>query len=237
MSVVLRQSAIPLDGRTGFDRWPKLLALGALVFLPVPTLTASGLAVPIPSLVYQVAAGLASRTQEVVVGLPGFDAVVGDAQEESHAGVITRSAAEVAAQTGSVAASAPGKPIEKGRPGKPDVSGDGSHGGSKPGGNKPPVAPGAAAGAGAGGTTDGDSSQAAANGSPAAQPPAPPPPPPPPPPPAAPQPPPPPPPPAGGLPITVPKVPALPPPPVIPPPPIHVPVVPPPSIPPPPILH
>jgi len=48
------------------DGWQKLLALGALVFLPVPALTATGRAVPIPSLVYQVAGGLAAQSQEIV---------------------------------------------------------------------------------------------------------------------------------------------------------------------------
>ena len=127
---MLRQGALTIDARTVVEGWQKLVLLGALVFLPVPVLTASGLAVPIPSLVYQVASGLATRTQAIVVQLPGFQAVVADEGGESHEGVIRRSAAEL---------SAPGTAIDL-RPVGSGGSETGSNRGSRPGAKDSPVA-------------------------------------------------------------------------------------------------
>ena len=73
--------------------WHKLVLLTMLVFVPVPTLTASGLAVPLPSVVYRVAVGLAARTQEAVGKLPGFEPAVDESKDAVRAGVIRRSAA------------------------------------------------------------------------------------------------------------------------------------------------
>lgn len=224
---MLRQGALILDARTVVDGWQKLLLLGALVFLPVPVLTASGLAVPIPSLVYQVASGLATQTQAIVVQLPGFDAVVADEGGAAREGVIRLSAAEL---------SVPRTTIDLG-----PVENAGSQNGSRPGSKKSPVAAGDDApardqGSPAGTTPDGDSTTGATSGEastgtpagvippePGAPPPPPPPPPPqpqtPPPPPANPPPPP--------LPITPPKI-ELPP---LLPPPIQIPLPPPPKLP------
>jgi hypothetical protein len=214
--LVLRQAALTLDARTGGDSWRKLVLLGALVFLPVPALTASGLAVPIPSIVYQVAAGLAARTQEIVVRLPGFDAVVGDERGESHEGVIRRTAAEL---------SASGTAIDVHSVAATGGTKSGSHGGSKPGAKESPVAAGGDASTGHQGSEAGTAAGDDATGTPigvVAPPPSssrPPPPPPPPPTPPPPPPPPvtrpPPPPSLVELPVTPPtiEVPPLPPPP------------------------
>ena len=201
---MLRQGALTLDARIGVDGWQKLVLLGALVFLPVPVLTASGLAVPIPSLVYQVASGLATRTQAIVVQLPGFEAVVADEGTKAREGLIRRSAAELPAATPATAID--GSPVES------DGSKNGSKNGSRPGSKKSPVvvggdAPARDQGSPAGTTPDGGSTGTPAGGIPPE--PGAPPPPPPPPPPAPPPPPPQPPPP-----------PAIPPPPALPVPPL-----------------
>jgi hypothetical protein len=118
--------------------------------------------VPIPSLVYQVAAGLATHTQAIVVQLPGFDAVVADDSGESHQGVIRRSAAELSAAGTSIDL----RPVSNGG------SETGSNRGSRPGAKDSPVAGGDNASAGdkgsATGTTTGEGSTAgstAENGS------------------------------------------------------------------------
>jgi hypothetical protein len=85
--------------------WKRLVLTGLVVSLPVPALAASGLAVPLPSIVYRVAVGVAERTQAVAVGLPGFEAVVpGTAREVRH-GAIRLSADEL--QTASAPAAKP----------------------------------------------------------------------------------------------------------------------------------
>lgn len=213
---MLRQGALTIDARTVVEGWQKLVLLGALVFLPVPVLTAIGLAVPIPSLVYQVASGLATRTQAIVVQLPGFQAIVADEGGESHEGVIRRSAAEL---------SAPGTAIDL-RPvgsGGPET---GSNRGSRPGAKDSPVAVGDDTPAGDQGPTVETRPGEGSTGTPAVVVPTRPDPPPPPPPPPANQPPPPVLPPVE-LPITPPKI-EIPP---LPPPPIRIPLPPPPKIP------
>ena len=131
---MLRQSTITLDARSVLDGWQKLLALGALVFLPVPALTATGLAVPIPSLVYRVAAGLAAQSQEIVGGLPGFHAVVANSPRRTRKGVIRLSAAERVEETAStqattVSADTPGTSVG----GTDKASGGGAHKVAQPG--------------------------------------------------------------------------------------------------------
>jgi hypothetical protein len=77
--------------------WQRLLLTSLIVCLPVPMLAASGLAVPLPSIVYRVAVGVAERTQEVAVGVPGFDAVVAEATETPPRGTIKLAPQELAA--------------------------------------------------------------------------------------------------------------------------------------------
>jgi hypothetical protein len=138
---VLRQSTITLDARSVLDGWQKLLALGALVFLPVPALTATGLAVPIPSLVYRVAAGLAAQSQEIVGGLPGFHAVVADSPRQSRKGVIRLSAAERVEETASAQATTPSAEAPATSAGGTDkASGGGAHKVSQPGHATAPAA-------------------------------------------------------------------------------------------------
>jgi hypothetical protein len=97
----MRDSA--LDSRIGSADWPslpgwqRLLLTSLIVCLPVPMLAASGLAVPLPPIVYRVAVGLAERTQAVAVGVPGFEAVIAEATETPRGGVIRLSAQERAA--------------------------------------------------------------------------------------------------------------------------------------------
>src|SRR5688500_12327640 len=97
----MRDSA--LDSRIGSADWPslpgwqRLLLTSLIVCLPVPMLAASGLAVPLPPIVYRVAVGLAERTQAVAVGVPGFEAVVAETTETPRHGLIRLSAQERAA--------------------------------------------------------------------------------------------------------------------------------------------
>lgn len=99
----MRDSALTLNWRNGSADWPslpgwqRLLLTTLIVCLPVPMLAASGLAVPLPSVVYRVAVGLAERTQAVAVGVPGFEAVVAETTETPRRGVIRLSTQERAA--------------------------------------------------------------------------------------------------------------------------------------------
>jgi hypothetical protein len=77
--------------------WQRLFVTTLIVCLPVPMLAASGLAVPLPSVVYRVAVGLAERTQAVAVAVPGFEAVVAETTETPRHGLIRLSAQERAA--------------------------------------------------------------------------------------------------------------------------------------------
>jgi hypothetical protein len=96
-------SALTLHSRNGSADWPalpgwqRLFLTTLIVCLPVPMLAASGLAVPLPSVVYRVAVGLAERTQAVAVGVPGFEAVVAETTETPRHGMIRLSAQERAA--------------------------------------------------------------------------------------------------------------------------------------------
>ena len=99
----MRNSALTLDSRNGSADWPslpgwqRLFLTTLIVCLPVPMLAASGLAVPLPSVVYRVAVGLAERTQAVAVSVPGFEAVVAETTETPRHGLIRLSAHERAA--------------------------------------------------------------------------------------------------------------------------------------------
>ena len=105
-------SALTLASRNGFADWPslpgwqRLFLTTLIVCLPVPMLAASGLAVPLPSVVYRVAVGVAERTQAVAVGVPGFEAVVAETTETARHGVIRLSAQERAATASASGASA-----------------------------------------------------------------------------------------------------------------------------------
>jgi hypothetical protein len=77
--------------------WKRLALMGVMVCLPIPMLAASGLAVPLPSVVYRVAVGVAERTQAVAVRVPGFEAVVAETKHVARRGTIRLSAEEIAA--------------------------------------------------------------------------------------------------------------------------------------------
>jgi hypothetical protein len=74
----------------------RLALMGLMVCLPIPLLAASGLAVPLPSVVYRVAVGVAERTQAVAVRVPGFEAVVTETKQVARRGTIRFSAEELA---------------------------------------------------------------------------------------------------------------------------------------------
>jgi hypothetical protein len=71
------------------------LALGLIVCLPVPVLAGSGLAIPLPSVVYRVAVAFAERSHEIAVRIPGLGAFVDESSEGLRAGTIRLSAAEL----------------------------------------------------------------------------------------------------------------------------------------------
>ncbi|MGH3071598.1 MAG: hypothetical protein ACRDNB_04910, partial [Gaiellaceae bacterium] len=78
------------------------VALAVLICLPLPTLAASGLTIPLPSVIYRIAVGLAEHTRAVVViDIPGLGAVTADAPEVPRRGAIKLNAAEVAAMAAS----------------------------------------------------------------------------------------------------------------------------------------
>src|SRR5918992_134284 len=98
----MRPSALTADPRSASAEWPSLSGwrrvalMGVMVALPIPLFAASGLAVPLPSIVYRVAVGVAERTQAVAVGVPGIDAVVAGTTELPRRGTIRLSPQEVA---------------------------------------------------------------------------------------------------------------------------------------------
>jgi hypothetical protein len=98
----LRQSALTLEQRAdpvdwhSMTGWKRLALMGLMVCLPIPMLAASGLAVPLPSVVYRVAVGVAERTQAVAVHVPGFEAVVAETKQVARHGKIRFSAEELA---------------------------------------------------------------------------------------------------------------------------------------------
>jgi hypothetical protein len=76
--------------------WKRLALMGVMVCLPIPMLAASGLAVPLPAVVYRVAVGVAERTQAVAVRVPGFGAVVAETKQVARRGTIRLSSEELA---------------------------------------------------------------------------------------------------------------------------------------------
>jgi hypothetical protein len=76
--------------------WKRFVLMGLMVALPVPMFAASGLAVPLPSIVYRAAVGMAERTQAVAVAVPGFEAVVAETTEIARRGTIRLSPEELA---------------------------------------------------------------------------------------------------------------------------------------------
>jgi hypothetical protein len=76
------------------------LALGLIVCLPVPALAGSGLAIPLPSVVYRVAVAFAERSHEIAVRIPGLGAIVDESSDAVRAGTIRLSQAEAAALAG-----------------------------------------------------------------------------------------------------------------------------------------
>jgi hypothetical protein len=99
----LRPSALTLDSRTqsadwhSLAGWKRLALMGAMVCLPVPVFAASGLAVPLPTIVYRAAAGLAEGAQAVTVRVPGLEAVVSETTQVARRGSIRLAPEEVAA--------------------------------------------------------------------------------------------------------------------------------------------
>ena len=78
--------------------------MGIMVAIPVPMFAASGLAVPLPAVVYRVAVGLAEQTHAVAVRVPGFEAVVTETKQIAREGTIRLSPEELA--TGRIPAGA-----------------------------------------------------------------------------------------------------------------------------------
>jgi hypothetical protein len=111
--LALRHSALTSELRTEtadwhlLSGWKRLALMGVMVSLPIPVFAASGLAVPLPSVVYRAAAGIAEQTQAVSVRLPGLGAVVSETKQVARRGTI-RLAPEEAAS----AAPAPKRPVE-----------------------------------------------------------------------------------------------------------------------------
>jgi hypothetical protein len=120
MTLDLRADPVDWNSMAG---WKRLASMGLLVCLTIPMLAASGLAVPLPSVVYRVAVGVAERTQAVAGRVPGFDAVVTETKQVARRGTIRFSAEElaVAARPGGAASSADGAAAsgDKNRAGQP----------------------------------------------------------------------------------------------------------------------
>ena len=93
----MRPEAMTLTLRDpGLSTGRQKLALAAIVCLPVPVLAGSGLAIPLPPVVYRVAVAVADGAHVVAVRLPGVGAVVEDATEAPRAGKIKLAARELA---------------------------------------------------------------------------------------------------------------------------------------------
>jgi hypothetical protein len=76
--------------------WKRLALIGVMVCLPIPMLAASGLAVPLPPVVYRLAVGVAERTQAVAVRVPGFEAIVAETKRVPRRGTIRLAPQELA---------------------------------------------------------------------------------------------------------------------------------------------
>jgi hypothetical protein len=73
------------------------LALAVLICLPVPVLAGTGLAIPLPSVVYRVAVALAERTHAVVMDIARVGTTAGEARPALLRGTIRLTPAERAA--------------------------------------------------------------------------------------------------------------------------------------------
>ena len=93
----MRPEAMTLTLRDrGLSTGRQKLALAAIVCLPVPVLAGSGLAIPLPPVVYRVAVAVADGAHVVAVRLPGVGAIVEDASGAPRAGKIKLAARELA---------------------------------------------------------------------------------------------------------------------------------------------
>jgi hypothetical protein len=80
--------------------WKRFALMFLMVAVPVPVFAASGLAVPLPAVVYRAAVGLAEQTQAVAVRVPGIGAVVAETTRVTRRGTIRFSAEELASGGG-----------------------------------------------------------------------------------------------------------------------------------------
>jgi len=87
--------------------------MGIMVAIPVPMFAASGLAVPLPAVVYRVAVGLAEQTHAVAVRVPGFEAVVAETKQIAREGTIRLSPEELATGRTPPGATAPASTARK----------------------------------------------------------------------------------------------------------------------------
>jgi hypothetical protein len=98
----LRQNVLTSDLRAdtvdwhSMAGWKRLVLMGLMVAVPVPLFAASGLAVPLPPVVYRVAVGIAESTHAVAVRVPGLGTVEAESTHVARAGAITFSAQELA---------------------------------------------------------------------------------------------------------------------------------------------
>jgi hypothetical protein len=85
--------------------WKRFALMFLMVAVPVPVFAASGLAVPLPAVVYRAAVGLAQQTQAVAVRVPVVGSVVAETTRVARKGTIRFSAAELASGGGEAARS------------------------------------------------------------------------------------------------------------------------------------
>jgi hypothetical protein len=87
--------ADPVDWHS-MSGWKRLVLMGIMVAIPVPMFAASGLAVPLPAVVYRVAVGVAEQTHAVAVRVPGLEAVVAETKQVAREGTIRLAPEELA---------------------------------------------------------------------------------------------------------------------------------------------
>ena len=81
--------------------------MGLMVAVPVPVFAASGLAMPLPSIVYRVAVGVAASTQSIAVQVPGLRAVAADTARAAPRGSIRLAAEELGAASAPLDSASP----------------------------------------------------------------------------------------------------------------------------------
>jgi hypothetical protein len=108
---VAEKTAGPARGsENGFlSGWQKI-AVGLCVALPVPVFAGTGLALPLPSVVYRLAVAAAARTEAVAVQLSGFKVVTAQDAATARLGTIrlTESEREAAGSAADPAPAGPG---------------------------------------------------------------------------------------------------------------------------------